>query len=160
MDYQLGYPCFSDHVEQPRKVYFQEENKYADTTSIKDIEMSKLKTIAINESGDVYTWGIDYDGKTFMEQPQKVKVDFEKDIKTSEVVLSQAEWSTLSKVAKNAVQYYAKTNEDADTVTLSAKAHRKSGNAFEIAPEYFLTKIAVHKAACSNKHALLVILSD
>ncbi len=156
MNYQLGYASLSDNVDQPRKVYFQEENKYSDPTSIKDVTISKMKTIAISESGDVFTWGIENDGKIFHVLPEKVNVDFSRDIDRASVVLTQAEWSALERMSKGASRHYVRPKEGDEDSGWGSKTHKKSANMFELNPEYFLTRICVQKIACSNKHSLMV----
>jgi alpha-tubulin suppressor-like RCC1 family protein len=152
-NYQLGYPCRSDNIKHPRKVYFSEENKYVDLTSIKNAAVSKTKTLALTDVGELYSWGTDYDGKGYMVSPYKVDIDFDRDIQRKELTLTQSEYAVLKKLAKNVLQYYEQLKEELSWVSRERKG---SANKFEMSPEYFLTKIVVHKVACSNKHNLLV----
>eukprot|EP00826_Nyctotherus_ovalis_P024708 TRINITY_DN1907_c0_g1_i3.p1 TRINITY_DN1907_c0_g1~~TRINITY_DN1907_c0_g1_i3.p1 ORF type:complete len:169 (+),score=44.38 TRINITY_DN1907_c0_g1_i3:580-1086(+) len=152
-NYQLGYPCRSDKIKNPRKVYFSEENKYADMTSVKSVVISNVRTLALADTGELYTWGTDYDGKGYMVTPYKVHIDFEKDIKKSELTLSQSEYTALKKTAKSAIQHYQELKDESAWIS---KEKKKSGNGFATSAEYIAGRIAVHKMACSNKHSLIV----
>ena len=158
MNYQLGYLCRSDNINHPRKVYFMQENKYADNTSISDVSISERMTLGITSSGELYMWGIEYDGKGYRITPDKLITNFNKDIEKSDVLLTQAEYNSLIKMGKIASQYYEKLKEDSEMYIWSKKQRKSNDNKFSINPEYCLTKIVVHKVACSNKHSLIVIL--
>jgi len=158
MNYQLGYVCLADNMEKPRKVYFKEENKFMDQSSVKEIAVCEKKTVCVNETGDIYTWGIDYDGKNFRALPEHISFDPSPHIDIREISLTQSEFDSLSKTGKNVTQYFYKSGADLDFSRKFAINHKKSGNMFEMTPDYFLAKFCVNKICCSNKHTLLVFL--
>jgi len=114
-----------------------------------------MKTLALTDTGELYTWGTDYDGKGYMVSPYKIDINFDRDIKKEELPLTQSEYVALKKIAKNILQYYEEFKDETSWVLREGKG---SVNKFQISPDYFLTKIVVHKVACSNKHNLLVSL--
>ena len=82
--FNLGYPMHTEERKKPNRVVFerQEHGQSVTLESIRDIKASDTMTLALSESGQVYSWGSGSNGRLGHNNcetqicPKLIKFDF------------------------------------------------------------------------------------
>ena len=168
-NFQLGYPTIKDSQKQPKLISFLDHNDVPVDVSIKEVVCCESFTLALSDSGDLYSWGCGNFGhcgngsESTELHPLKIKFDFTEE--TKKIHKSKKKFCEENKKDIEEMRFFQQFVKSSSKNlnymqvidTKVAVYNNQPNERAEIHLQLMnMDRVCVTKIACSNTHSVVV----